>query len=182
MKEQWIDLNPYLEELKSIALSRDVQKGGYVSTKNWSVGKSTHFVGVCGEKCVSLRTGLPIDSELRVDGDPGYDFVHNGITYDVKTSTFFTSPDLKEFVSPKKWSDVCILVAIRSLRWSKVIGWATKAQLLSSSRRNYGHGDMLTFTWRELEKMGQSGLPKMLPVLPIPELTASQIDELISSS
>lgn len=161
----FIDLQSHLPTIVSLSKARDEQKGGYLSTKNWSIGNSTHFVGLCGEMTVSLVTGLPIDEKLRVNGDPGYDFIWNGVTYDVKTATFWSSPDMKEFIDAKKWADMYILVALKYNRYARIVGWATQQQLLAAKHRNYNRGERLSITEDELMQLGQTGVPKELPTL-----------------
>ena len=159
---QWHDISSEWPRLKEIAKQRDDQKGGYASTKNWTVAGSTHFTGVCGEFCTSMEIGLPIDDTLRIEGDPGYDFILKNTSYDSKTANFWTSPDLKEFINRKKWADIYILVALKNYRWARVVGWATLEQLRAAIPRNYGHGDMLSITCDELCEWKQLGLPNQL--------------------
>ena len=159
----WWNLSKYLSPLKAIARSRDEQKSRYLSSKNWSVGTSTHFVGLCAEFCIRLETGLAMDLELRIDGDAGWDFAHAGTTYHAKGVTFWKSPDLKEFPGRKKWADRYILVALKDYREAKVVGWSTREQLMNAPERNYGHGSMKSLTSAKLTEMGQLGLPPELP-------------------
>lgn len=156
----WHDLQPHINELKSIAKDRDDQKGSYVSTKNWSIRDSTHFLGLCGEKIFEIETGLTLDSSLNVLGDNGYDFEKDNVRYDIKCASHWSSPDLKEFINAKQFVEMYILVAvdIRNER-AKLIGWATGEQLKAANRKNYGHGEMLSITRDELKSLGQLGLP-----------------------
>tara|TARA_Y100000310_G_scaffold270181_1_gene283842 strand:+ start:273 stop:650 length:378 start_codon:yes stop_codon:yes gene_type:complete len=113
---------------------------------------------------VSLATGLLIDEALYGwCGDAGYDFLHNDLRYDVKTVTHWGDPDLKEFVKPKSWSDRYILVALRSERWTHIVGWATGEQLQSAGIVDYGWGPRRNLSHRDLHEMGQMGLPPDLP-------------------
>jgi hypothetical protein len=156
---KWHDIVDALPKLKMIAEARDKQKGGYASTRNWTVEGSTHFTGICGEYCTSLETGLSMDENLLVEGDPGHDFVYKDVSYDTKTANFWTEPHLKEFTNRSKWADVYILAALKDYRWVRLVGWVTLKQLRAARLSNYGHGDMLSVTCDDLCDLKQLGLP-----------------------
>lgn len=157
---KWVDLTFYWKYLQLLAQDRDKQKLHYRSTKNWSIKKSTHFVGLCGEMAFHLKTGLDIDHDLRAEGDPGYDFVLKETTYDIKGATFIKSPDLKEFPDSKKWADIYVLAAVDvPNKRARIIGWVTQEQLRSAPINNYGYGDMLSMSWKSIQELNQIGLP-----------------------
>jgi hypothetical protein len=156
MQLDWIDLSEHWEELTKLARLRDNQKKNYKSTKNWSKD-STHLLGLIGELCFSINTGLKIDKTLKVAGDDGYDFIHNGKTYDIKTTSYYSKPNLIQNLNPKKWADYYILVGVNmSKKTAKIFGYATKEELQNAELYDYGYGNR-----RVIEEDGlNKGLPK----------------------
>ena len=159
----WVLLEPWIEGIRQVSRSRDQQKGGYASTKNWSEKGSTHFIGTVGEFLISIETGLPVDVRLDAQGDGGTEFVHLGKRYNVKTSTFVVSPDLKEFPTPKFRSDYYVLVAVSPQHQAATVGWATQDQVFGAELRNYRYGPMRSIPWYRMQQWGQLGMPPMLP-------------------
>jgi len=159
-KHEWIDYSLYISKIEGIAKKRDEQKRGFKSSKLWTANKSTHYYGTCGEMVVSLQTGLEIDEKLRINGDPGFDFVYNGNCYDVKAATFYRSPDIKEFLDKKLVADFYILVGLNSYKnLGYIAGWCSKQQLLNADTRDYGNGQMRSISYRFLARTNQLGLP-----------------------
>ena len=157
---KWVDLEPHLGRISELANTREEQKTGVPSRHQFEDTRPSHFKGLCGELAVSLATGIPFNEEMYgYHGDEGHDFTHNGLRYDVKTVTHWGDPDLKEFLKPKVWSDRYILVALRSERWTHIVGWASGAQLQSAGIVDYGWGPRRNISHRELHEMGQMGLP-----------------------
>ena len=112
---------------------------------------------------VSLMTGLKIDSDLWINGDPGFDFDYGGIRYDVKSATFYSSPDIKEFPNKNIKAHQFILVGIDShVHRGYVAGWATREQVESADLRSYGYGEMRSLSYRYLARNNQLGLPVSL--------------------
>jgi len=71
------DLSPYKGVITALAEARENQKGGFESTRNWADG-STHFLGLAGELTVCLESGVPMDTDLLIEGDGGDGFCHRG--------------------------------------------------------------------------------------------------------
>ena len=164
----WVYLGEFWEPLLDIAAARHGQKAAFASSNPWTKEHNTHFVGLCGEAVVAIRTGLKVDRKLRLNGDPGFDFDEDGVTYDAKAATFLADPDLKEFPDKEKWADVYILVAVDiPNRRGRVVAWATREQLEAAGLRDYGHGDMLSLAGRTLDAIGQGDLPPELEALGI---------------
>ena len=155
----WFNLTKFLPYLKRIAHARDSQKLKYKSTKNWSVESSTHFIGICSEFGFYLETGIRPDFSLKVEGDQGWDFVIDNKTFDVKGSTFWGSPDLKEFSNREKYADIYVLAAVRDYKEVAIAGWCTREQLKTNPGRSYGHGMMHSVPYWRMEEWGQTGLP-----------------------
>jgi len=106
-----------------------------------------------------------MNTTLSEMGDDGYDFIHNGVTYDVKGVTWWTSPDIKEFPDKIISVDYYILVAIRDNRYARVSGWATNQQIKTAPSRNYRYGKMLSIPRDVLRSWNQLGLPNTLPLV-----------------
>jgi len=145
--------------LERIAEQR--QKKDYSSTKRWA--GNTDLIGVCGEKIVSIATGLPMDEAVRPEGDAGYDFVHNGHSYDVKATQYDNDPHLLEFPDKDIVADVLVLVYVNvDERYGKILGWATRGQMISAPLKDLGHGAMRAIRHSTLLEWGQDGLPPEL--------------------
>lgn len=165
---RWWDLSPYWDDLKKLGDERDKQKLHYASTCNWS-RYSTHFIGLLGEKVISLITGLPMDLFLRALGDGGRDFKYNSKIYEIRATQYFNDPHLKQKPDARFWVDfyIAIGIDIDGMR-GRVAGWATQEDVRRAQFRNYGHGDMLTLTTRNLRKGLPPDLPSAAPVIADP--------------
>lgn len=150
----WINLSFVWADLELIAKRRDEQKKNYSSTKNWSNGNSTHFLGVVAECAFSIYSGLDFDENLNVLGDPGYDFVINGKTIDVKGTQYFHDPHLKQYPNPKTWVDIYVLVGIDiAQKRAKIFGWATKEEMQGATLKDYGYGPQRVIECSKLHKI-----------------------------
>lgn len=144
------------EEIKRIAAERQAQKASYASTKRWSGKYSTDLLGVYGEAIVSELIGLPIDVSLRANGDPGYDFVKDGVKYDVKATKYELGCHLLEFVEKELVADFYILVYVNiQKRLGRVLGWASKTELYHAEIKDFGYGPRLSIAAKDLH----GGLP-----------------------
>ena len=131
---EWMDLEPYMEDLIEASTSREVQKRGYRSTKQWAAS-STHLLGLMGEKVYGLTIGLDPDLELRVWGDDGWDFPGT----DVKASTYWRDPWLK-VVDPDP-SIVYVLVGLDMRRHrGYVAGIYSGPDVKAAPLRDWGNG------------------------------------------
>lgn len=159
----WLDLSPHWLTIERLAQKRHNQKEAFESSRHWTKKNNTHFCGLCGEVIVAIKAGLKVDRELRVNGDPGFDFNEDGTLYDVKTSTYWNSPHLKEFTDSNKRPDVYILVALDlNKKRGRVVGWVLWSQLQRAKKRDYKYGPRLSVTESEINGMKQTGLPPKL--------------------
>jgi hypothetical protein len=161
-----VDLTPYWDGIVETAQSRKSQKNSYLSTKQWARDESTHLIGLCGEATFAVVTGLLIDGDLLINGDPGYDFEYfdNGVrvTFDIKSSPY-PKPHLLEFVNKELKADYYVLVTIDlKNKQGKILGWVSKEQFLKAEVRDFGRGPRLSFNLSELMEMGQTGVPNFL--------------------
>jgi hypothetical protein len=150
------DLAPFWGYLQWLASQRDRQKSEFSSSRYWN--RSAHFIGLVGEFVFSLESGLPLDADLKINGDGGIDFP-GGIQ--VKTSTNLQDPTLKEMLEPKGgWSAYYALVKIDVERkWARYMGWCLGATLRNGPIENYGPGQRRTLPFDQL----LSGLPPCIP-------------------
>ena len=156
----WWDVSRYWDRLQQIAKQRDSQKLNYKSTKNWSVGNSTHFLGLVAECAFTLETGIMFDKRLNIVGDPGYDFIFEEQKFDIKGTQYFNAPHLKQYPNPKTWVDFYILAGINAPdKQVKVFGYATKEEIQNAKLHNYGYGPQRVIEYQDLHP----GLPDVLP-------------------
>jgi hypothetical protein len=156
----WWDASRHWDKLKEIARQRDSQKSSYRSTKNWSAGNSTHFLGLVAEYAFSLETSIMLDLSLNTVGDPGYDFLHQGRTFDVKGTQYYLEPHLKQYPHPKTWVDFYMLAGINmEQRRVRIFGYATKEEMKSATMHDYGYGPQRVIKCHDLHP----GMPEVLP-------------------
>ena len=143
----WLNLDPYWEEITIIADARERQKRGFASTSGKS--SQSHLIGLCGEKCYSILTGQDYDRSLRIKGDDGYDFPE----VDVKTSTFVSDPILKHPVNASFWPlNFSLAVLDLPNRRGKILGWATRRQLWRGFRRTFTYDEQCCLREESLSK------------------------------
>lgn len=141
--------------MKAFAQRINEQKRGFKTTRNWTAWEKSHFYGLCGEAVLSIKTGLPMNMDLDVQGDRGYDFLIGACKVDVKASTYLRSPDLK--VDPDNngnpWPDVYCLVAldVKGKR-GRIVGWCTAYRLRQSALKDYGNGPQLHIEGTEMKQ------------------------------
>lgn len=159
---KWIDLSEYWSLLRRQAEGRNAMHssdGKIYDPKPVTV----HFKGLCGEKVVSLVSGLALDSGLYASGDDGADFAVDGQGVDVKTSTYLASPDLKVNCNVRRWADCYILVVLdMTHKRGYVAGWATQEQVKGAEKKDYGYGQRYAIPEYELQQWGQAGLPNWM--------------------
>ena len=157
-----IDLLPLKKRISSAAAKRERQKKNYKTSKQWS-DEATNLTGLKGEYAFSLCTGLPVDYELRKCGDTGADFIHEGLLYDIKTTTFQgNDPALLEKTDKNLIPHIYVLV--RVCGWSaSIVGWASRKQMRRSDQKSFGHGMMLCLKQSQLEELGQDTIPPCVP-------------------
>lgn len=151
-QDGWVDLSSIWSHISSIGDSRDVQKKNYKSSKNWSK-HSTHVLGLIGEICFSVYTGIDACLELIPEGDGNIDFIINGKSIDIKTTRYWKDPDLKQYPNPKKWADAYVLCAVDvDEKRAKIFGWTTKEAIVNAKKVDYGYGVQLSMNHSELNK------------------------------
>lgn len=151
-EDGWIDLACVWDDLISIGSKRDNQKSSYKSSKNWS-RYSTHALGAIGEMCFSIVTGCIINADTLPEGDGNIDFIINGKSVDVKSTQYWRDPDLKQYPFPKKWADIYVLCGIDiDRKRAKIFGWASKDQVMSAKKTDYGYGEQFSIKHHELNK------------------------------
>lgn len=157
-----VDLSPLKEQIESIASKREKQKINYKSSRQWS-DEATNLTGLKGEFAFSLCTGLPVDTELRKDGDSGVDFTFEGIKYDIKTTKFSgENPMLLEMTGKKLVPHVYVLVRVED--WcARIIGWASRKQVRNARLRSMGYGPRLSISKNEMREWGQDTIPPCVP-------------------
>ena len=160
--EQGIDLSPHRAEIESLSKLREKQKKGYRTSKQFS-SDATNLTGLKGEYAFSMCTGLPVDKELRRNGDGGTDFVYGHLLYDIKSSLYDgVNVSLMEFPGKKMLAHVYVLIQIKG--WSaRIIGWASRRQLRHANRKNFGHGERLAISRTEMQELGQDTIPPFVP-------------------
>ncbi len=148
----WVDLSSIWSQITSIGDSRDTQKNNYQSSKNWS-RYSTHTLGLIGELCFSVNTGINACLELLPEGDGNVDFVVNGKSIDIKTTRYWKDPDLKQYPNPKKWADAYVLCAVDvDAKRARIFGWSTKEGVMNARKVDYGYGVQLSINHTELNQ------------------------------
>src|SRR6185369_4053399 len=77
-------------EAGAIALSRGAAHDGHRTPRMFDNPHEEDYVGACGEKAFAMAAGLPLDRDVRPNGDGGIDFVvriqGRELTIDVKTN------------------------------------------------------------------------------------------------
>lgn len=142
--------------LEMVAQMRDEQKTPYESSKLWSIGNSTHFIGLCGEATFAQWAKKPLDVQLKASGDEGHDFIVNGKTIDVKTTVYWDDPILKEFEGRKKSADLLVLAGLDLKRKRCILyGWTTLSEMHGLPRMDFGYGKRLAATTSDLVPMNE---------------------------
>ncbi len=137
-KHGWYDLSEHWDWLLEISQAIHDQKDNFKSTRAWNEG--SHFVGNCGEFTITLATGVPFDSELRINGQ-GDKADYEKYKTEVKTSTHYVDPHIKHPVDETRWAPYFVLVALDvSRKRSKIVGWCTAEELKQGEIRDYGNG------------------------------------------
>lgn len=142
----WVDLCCYWPRIIAIGAERDVQKASF-ATRSTAGEHSTNTLGIAGEFVVHWLTGLPIDEELRLEGDAGFDFTRKGVTLDVKATTHspahlmdYTDEQKRDRKQYKPRADYIVLVRIDpENQCGKVLGHCTRAELEGAPPKDFGH-------------------------------------------
>lgn len=158
----FIDLSPNKKEILSLAKKRESQKKRYRTSRQWSK-EPTNLTGLKGEFAFSLCTGLPVDKQLKKFGDSGVDFSFEGITYDIKSTTY-TGHDPMLLEMPDKKLVSHIYVCFQVSDWTaRIVGWASRKQMRHAFVRNLGYGERLCYKESELKELKQNTIPPHVP-------------------
>jgi hypothetical protein len=107
-----------LKEIKILTDQIHAMKDKRRSTKNLSV-MSSHYLGKIGEHifCEEYkdRYNLSVNMELLLQGDGKYDFLIEDKQIDIKTTTYWKEPLLKEFTSVRHVPDIYVLISIKEI-------------------------------------------------------------------
>lgn len=141
----WINMSGIWASAHKLADDRHNQKRAFSSSRYWNT--DSHFYGLIGEILIHGLTGAPIDLELRIEGDDGFDFYDT----DVKAATFYSDPHLKHPINAKYWSPFFILVAVKE-RQARYVGWTDTATLREATVRDYGYGPQRSLLESELNR------------------------------
>ncbi len=104
------DLTPFLNDCLQYSEAITALKGHYKSTL--TLNKNPHYLGKLGECLFAARYGLKVNFEVHTKGDGGNDFLINGWSVAIKTTGYWKSPDLKEFINPSHRSHVYVLATV----------------------------------------------------------------------
>jgi hypothetical protein len=141
------EMRPALEFIDSMRTNKENNNVPDRMFDKNNTSKGIDIVGKLGEVAASKVLNLPVDYEIKTRGDKGLDFNLNGITIQVKTSTYesliFNS--LSQFKA-----DVAMLVqfmgenkqeAEKDPRF-RVYGWIDKPSFIKLHyHKNYGYGE-----------------------------------------
>lgn len=146
----WIDLTAAWQITAYIAELHNKEKNYLSSTRAWAGGSAhqAHWYGLLGEIVYGLATDQPVDFEVHAGGDGGTDFADG---CDVKTVTFYSDPWLKVPIHSKHWSDRYAVVALNvPKKCAQLVGYATLAQVVKATQRNWGFGPQYSIPPRDL--------------------------------
>jgi hypothetical protein len=104
--------------------------------------------GLTGEWAVSKYLDLPVNTEIYLGGDKGYDFEYRGLKVDVKTTRakFLLFTKLSNFKA-----DAAILVRYHKDFIVEIVGAVTRDDFIKHSQiKNLGYGDHHVMTPEQL--------------------------------
>ena len=150
---QWQDLAAFRTEIDAVADGREEQKRAYRSTRALASG-STHRKGLLGEWAFALFTGLPVEGDVSVDGDRGWDFrLPKGYTVDVKAVTH-PDPILKHPAAAEMTADVYVLSLVDEPNMRAALcGWCWASELAEAETQDFGYGPQRSIHHSELRRM-----------------------------
>jgi single-strand DNA-binding protein len=131
----WVDLSGVWGRITERASERNAQKVPYASSRYWH--RDTHFVGLCGEWCYAVISGQVVDERLLAEGDGGSDFG----PVDVKTTTYWREPWLREFTKTRHPPLYYALVAVDlERRRARYVGYADRELVTTAPIEDLRHG------------------------------------------
>lgn len=121
----------------SVAEQRKALHDGYVGKPQ--ILPNRDVIGAAGEKAFADRYGLPMDTTARPHGDGGRDFTGPIGRIDVKTSPTPGNIIVRTCDGHKLAEAVVLAKFIPESQTAVLLGWATRAEVLSGSVRDFGY-------------------------------------------
>lgn len=113
------------------------ERAGNNSRRLYSNNTTENYIGLCGEIAFSRKYDLPINNELLVHGDGGYDFVlDDGSDLNVKTAR---KPYYLLLKAQEKVADIFVLARFRETGIT-FLGWEYGPALKQCPTSNFGLG------------------------------------------
>lgn len=113
------------------------ERAGNNSRRLFADATTENYIGLCGEIAFSRKYGLPINNDLLVHGDGGYDFIlGDGSDLNVKTAR---KPYYLLLKAEEKVADIFVLAGFRETGIS-FLGWEYGPELKKCSTSNFGLG------------------------------------------
>ena len=106
-KDKW-------DSLIALGEQRSRQKALYSTTRLAREG--THELGMIGEAVFSRLINQKLNTELLIKGDGKFDFIINGVKFDVKTTSHFDTPWLRVTPDDLEKAAAFALVAVDETR------------------------------------------------------------------
>lgn len=131
-----------IQEIRKFSESIQTLKNNFRSTRNLT--NNPHFYGKVGEFIFKQEFGLDPDMSINIQGD-SQDFIYKGKKIDIKTTTYWKDPFLREFSNPRKVPDIYVLVAVQTINenngdvFGEIVGWCYSEELLSTPLKNLGN-------------------------------------------
>lgn len=129
-----------VQDAEQLAIDREKDKLKYKKQTKWKRVGESHRIGAIGEKAVSKILGVDVNREINPTGDAGFDFVVDGETYEVKTTTY--NPPYLRFNRMKDfntdWAVLCHYIDAETIN---VVGKINKKDFEKKFFwRNFGFG------------------------------------------
>lgn len=148
-----------LKEIREFSNSIESLKNKFSSTRNLT--NSPHFYGKIGEFIFQEEFGLKADTSIAIGGD-NQDFIINGLKIDIKTTTYWRDPLLREFKNPRKAPDIYVLISIKGVYEDvetvegEIVGWCYANKLLNKPLSHLGNlGERHLLNKDELENISK---------------------------
>lgn len=131
-----------IQEIKKFSEDIMALKNNFRSTRNLT--NNPHFYGKIGEFIFKEEFGLNPDMSISIQGD-SCDFTYKGKKIDIKTTTYWKDPYLREFSNPRKVPDIYVLVAVQTVNkntgevFGEIVGWCYSEELLSTQLKDLGN-------------------------------------------
>lgn len=132
-----VDVSDVFDRAVEIATERHMQKRGFTSCNILS--PNYEIVGVLGEYTFSKIIDIPMDEELKISGDDGYDFLD---VIDVKSSEEYKARHLIEYINKSINGIYCFCTVNLEEKYGTFIGWISSKEFENIHEIvNFGYGD-----------------------------------------